>query len=124
VAGFDALVDVPAWQAQLAAREDDGGLHLGCHVVYRNTQAQRGERLVLWGSSFSDYRAECSLPTFVAAVFFREVHFVWGTELDLELIRRIAPDLVLLELPERFRTQCPSDRFDLAAHERVVTGAV
>ncbi|MBN8891863.1 MAG: hypothetical protein BGP12_05245 [Rhodospirillales bacterium 70-18] len=103
-------------------REDDVGLHVGCHVAYRNARAERPERLVLCGSSFSDHRAECSLLTFVAAMFFREVHFIWSSDLDLDLIRRIAPDLALVEMPERFLTHCPADRFDLAAHEQAVAG--
>lgn len=102
------------------ALENDVGLHVGSHVVYRNETAERAERLVLFGSSFSDHRAECGLLTFLAALFFREVHFIWSTDLDLALIARIAPDIALLEMPERFLTQCPADRFDLAAHEQAV----
>lgn len=104
-------------------REDDAGLHTGCHVAYRNEAAARDERLLLFGSSFSDHRAECTLLTFVAALFFREVHFVWSSELDLELIRRIDPARVLVEMPERFLTRCPSDRLDLAALERRLLAA-
>ena len=96
--------------------ENEGGLHTGSHTVFRNTAAQRPERLVLFGSSFSDHRVECSLLTFLAALFFREVHFVWSTDLDLGLIERVRPDLVLLEMPERFLPVCPGDGFDVAGH--------
>jgi alginate O-acetyltransferase complex protein AlgJ len=96
--------------------ENEMGLHVGSHVAYRNASAQRPERVVLFGSSFSEYRAECSLLTFLAALFFREVHFVWSSSLDLDFIAGLAPDLALLEMPERFVTQCPADRFDVAGH--------
>ena len=75
---------------------------------------------MLFGSSFSEYRAECSLLTFLAALIYKEVHFVWSTSLDLRLIERIRPDLAILELPERFITSCPTDTFDLLAHENRV----
>jgi len=96
--------------------ENEMGLHVGSHVVYRNDAAERAERLVLFGTSFSEYRADCSLLTFLAALFFREVHFVWSTDLDLGFIERLAPDFALLEMPERFLTACPSDRFDVIAY--------
>ena len=99
------------------------GLHVGSHVAFRNPQAQLRERLVLFGTSFSEYRLECSLLTFLAALFFREVHFVWSTDLDLDFIAALQPDIALLEMPERFLTHCPADSFDLAAHARhVVAG--
>ena len=98
--------------------ENETGLHTGSHVVWRNSAAPRPERVVLFGSSFSDYRAECSLLSQLAAITFAEVHFVWSSDLDLGMISRIAPDIALLDMPERFLTHCPHDEFDLAAHER------
>ncbi len=100
--------------------ENEAGLHTGSHVIWRNTAAPRPERVVLFGSSFSEYRAECTLLSFMAAITFAEVHFVWSADLDLGLIRRIAPDIALLEMPERFLTHCPRDDFDLAAQEALV----
>lgn len=96
--------------------ENAGGLHVGSYVAFRNDASERPERLVLFGSSFSEYRPECSLLTFLAALFFREVHFVWSSDLDTGFIERLAPDIALIEMPERFLTECPTDRFDLAAH--------
>ena len=100
--------------------ENEAGLHTGSHVVWRNDAAPRRERVVLFGSSFSEYRAECSLLSFLAAITFAEVHFVWSSDLDPGLITRIAPDIAILEMPERFLTHCPRDDFDLAAHENTV----
>jgi len=97
-------------------RENDMRLHTGSHVVYRNEAAQNPGRLLLFGSSFSDHRAECSLLTFAAALFFREVHFIWSTSLDIATIDRVEPDLVLVEMPERFLPLCPCDDLDIEAY--------
>lgn len=100
--------------------ENETGLHTGSHVVWRNDAAPHAARVVLFGSSFSEYRAECSLLSLLAAISFAEVHFVWSADLDLGMISRIAPDIAILEMPERFLTHCPRDDFDLAAHEDAV----
>jgi alginate O-acetyltransferase complex protein AlgJ len=100
--------------------ENETGLHTGSHVVWRNDAAPHAARVVLFGSSFSEYRAECSLLSFLAAITFAEVHFVWSADLDRGLIARIAPDIAILEMPERFLTHCPRDDFDLPAHEDAV----
>ena len=97
--------------------ENEPGLHTGSHVVWRNPDAPRRERVVLFGSSFSEYRADCTLLSYLAAITFAEVHFVWSSNLDLDMIARIAPDIAVLEMPERFLTECPRDDFNLAAHE-------
>jgi hypothetical protein len=102
---------------------NEAGLHVGSHIAFRHPQAQRRERLVLFGTSISEYRLEYSLLTFLAALFFREVHFVWSTDLDLDFIAALQPDIALLEMPERFLTFCPTDSFDLLSHAgRVVAG--
>lgn len=93
-------------------RQNDMRLHTGSHVVYRNPQARHPGRVVLFGSSFSDYRAECSLLTFATAVSFAETHFIWSSSLDVGYLERTQPDLVLIEMPERFLPVCPDD--DLA----------
>lgn len=97
--------------------ENEPGLHTGSHVIWRNQDAPRPERVVLFGSSFSEYRTDCTLLSFMAAITFAELHFVWSANLDLDLIARIAPDIALLEMPERFLTECPRDDFNLAAYE-------
>ncbi len=99
-------------------RENDGRLHTGCATSWHNAAAQFDQRIVLLGSSFSDYRAACSLLTFVAALYFREVHFVWSTSVDLALVERLAPDLVLIEMPERFLPVCPLDDLNVEDYAR------
>lgn len=102
---------------------DDAGLHVGSQCVFHNANAQRAETVVLFGTSFSEYRLEPSLLTAIFAFFFETVHFVWSTSLDFGYIERHKPDLVVAELPERFLTYCPDDKLDLEAFtvERIAT---
>jgi hypothetical protein len=117
----------PAWLERRWANElvafkearsldNEARLHTGSAAHWHNPKAQFAQRLMLFGSSFSDHRAECSLLTFVAALFFRDVHFVWSTSLDIGLIDRTAPDLVLIEMPERFLPLCPEDDLELDSY--------
>lgn len=98
--------------------ENEAGLHAGSHVIVRNERAELPRTLALFGSSFSEYRLECSLLTFVCALFFRTVHFIWSVDLDLDYIARHRPDCVLIEMPERFLLSCPAD--DLCVEEHAV----
>ncbi len=97
-------------------RENDMRLHTGSHVVYRNPAAEHPGRILLFGSSFSDHRAECSLLTYVTTLFFRETHFIWSTSLDIAYLERLAPDVVVFEMPERFLPHCPDDTLENEAH--------
>ncbi len=110
----NALVDFK----DCTGRENDGRLHTGCATSWRNDAAQFDQRVMLFGSSFSDYRASCSLLTFMAALYFREVHFIWSTSLDPAAIAELRPDLVLVEMPERFLPHCPADDLDLDRYAR------
>jgi hypothetical protein len=88
---------------------DEPALHAGSHTIFFNTQAQTKGRVILFGSSFSEYRLDCSLLTFIFCMHFDEVHFIWSTNLDYDYISRLHPTLVVVETPERFLTQCPRD---------------
>jgi alginate O-acetyltransferase complex protein AlgJ len=88
---------------------DEPALHAGSHLIFFNAQAQRRGRVILFGSSFSEYRLDCSLLTFIFCMHFDEVHFIWSTNLDYDYISRLRPALVVVETPERFITQCPRD---------------
>jgi alginate O-acetyltransferase complex protein AlgJ len=88
---------------------DEPGLHVGSHLVFFNVDAQRKEKLILFGSSFSEYRLECSLLTFMFAFHYEEVHFVWSSSIDFDYVRRHQPARVVVEMPERFIRSCPRD---------------
>lgn len=96
--------------------ENEAGLHAGSHIIVRNDRAQFQQTLVLFGSSFSEYRLECGLLSFVCALLFRTVHFIWSADLDFDYIARHRPDFVLIEMPERFLLSCPRDAFGVEEH--------
>ena len=94
-----------------------GDLHVGAHVIYRNPSPQADPRtLVLFGDSYAHYAP--ILLTSLLAESFRELHVVWSSSLDWAYIERVRPDILMVEMAERFLTRLPDDRFDLAAHAR------
>ena len=83
---------------------------VGCYLHLRNdTPRARPERVVLFGDSFAEFRPH--LLTAMLAETFREVHFVWSTSLDLDLIADLRPDIVVTEIAERFVGRLPDDQF-------------
>lgn len=97
-------------------RHNDPGLHVGSNVVYCNDQAAARFKLVLFGDSFSEYRAH--LLTGMLAETFMEVHFVWSSSIDWSYVERVRPDILLTELVERFMPSVPRDDFELEAFVR------
>lgn len=102
-------------------------LHTGSHVIYRNERASDPRRMVLFGDSYS-HVAPIQL-TIMLAETFRELHFIWSTQLDYGYVERVKPDIVMTEMAERFVFRPPSDEFDVEAYARErfgdeLTGAV
>ncbi len=91
---------------------DEGHLHVGSHVVYKNTSEHAIDKCVmLFGDSFSECREH--LLTGMLAETFREVHFIWNANIDYEYVNFIKPDVVITELAERFMTRVPEDKLDI-----------
>lgn len=86
-------------------RENDPGLHVGSYVVFKNKSAIVDKKLLIFGDSFSEYRDH--LLTGLMAETYREVHFVWSSQIDFELVEKIKPDIVISEMAERFIPLCP-----------------
>lgn len=91
--------------------ENEGGLHVGSNVVFRNEAASDSRRVIIFGDSFSEYRT--GLLTGMLAETFREVHFVWSVYMDMNYIAKYNPDIVLGEIVERFMPNVPNNSFDL-----------
>jgi alginate O-acetyltransferase complex protein AlgJ len=88
--------------------DNTGALHVGSHVVFQNDSPSAvDKKLILFGDSFSEYRP--SLLTGMLAETVRELHFIWGAELDYQYIAEQKPDIVVSELAERFMTVLPRD---------------
>ncbi len=87
---------------------NEGSLHVGSHVVFRNNSASAIDSVVvLFGDSFSEYRS--ILLTGMLAETFREVHFIWAARVDYDYVEKVSPDIVITELAERFMTRVPID---------------
>lgn len=93
-------------------RENDGRLHVGSNVVFCNRRPGVVDKtVVLFGDSFAEYRPH--LLTGMLAETFKEVHFVWSTNIDWSYVERVKPDILITEAAERFAVQVPKDDFDL-----------
>ena len=90
---------------------DDGGLHVGSNVVFKNPNASNNLKVILFGDSFSEYREH--LLTGMLAETVKELHFVWSSSIDYDYIDKNKPDVVITELVERFLTKLPNDSFKL-----------
>lgn len=108
----------------LAAYEAEGRdreIHVGAHVVYRNEgEGADPRRLVLFGDSCAHF--DPFLLTGLLAESFFEVHFIWSASLDWTYIGQVRPDILLVELAERFLARVPSDDFDVAVSGQRGTG--
>ncbi|MCJ2134962.1 hypothetical protein MKK69_12965 [Methylobacterium sp. J-026] len=94
----------------------EGSLHTGAHVIYQNARAPDPRRVVLFGDSYANF-----MPiglTILLAETFRELHFIWSTQLDYGYIARVRPDLVLAEMSERFVFRPADDQWDLELYAR------
>lgn len=91
-----------------------GDLHTGAHVVYRNTSPHADPRtLVLFGDSCAHYTR--ILLTGFMAESFAEMHFIWSSSIDWAYVARVRPDILVVEMAERFLARLPADDFDVSA---------
>lgn len=99
----------------------EGALHTGAHVIYKNARAADPRRVVLFGDSYANF-----MPTgltIMLAETFRELHFIWSTQIDYGYIERVRPDLVLTEMSERFVFRPADDTWDLERYVQRRYGA-
>lgn len=90
-------------------------LHVGAHVVYRNESPAADPRIVvLFGDSYAHFAP--IMLTGLLAECFREVHFIWSASLDWGYVERVRPDILMVEMAERFLVRFARDDFDLAAY--------
>lgn len=93
-------------------RIDEGGLHLGSHVVFSNSAPTADPRRVLvFGDSYSEYRTH--QLTGILAETFAETHFIWSPNIDWTYAASVKPDLILTEMAERFMNVVPADDLNI-----------
>lgn len=92
------------------------GLDEGSIAIFANEAAADRRKVMIFGDDLCDYR-----PTGLTAMLaetFAEVCFVWSDRLDFNLIRSLAPDIVLSVHREAAMVRVPVDDLDTAAASR------
>ena len=80
----------------------------GCYVHMQNESPDaRPETVMLFGDSFSEFRPHLLMA--MLAETYRDLHFIWSTSLDFDLIERIRPQVVISQIAERFMGRLPTD---------------
>ena len=102
-------------QLVVAYREAGGAAPVGATAAdYRNDAPGADPRRVLiFGDSYSHF--DPVQLTGMLAETFRDVRFVWSTEVDWRYVDEVGPDVVICEMAERFMSRVADDRFDLRA---------
>lgn len=85
---------------EINRKENEPGLHVGSIVKFTNENAIHTKKVLIFGDSFSEYRPQ--LLTGLFAEHFSEVMFVWGLNLDYDLVEEFRPDILITESAERF----------------------
>lgn len=105
------LLDELGHSAELVHSSDPtrGGRFVGLQRTWHNPQAPIDKRVLAFGNSFfgqNPYSASRCNYWFLR--MFREHHFVWLPEVDLDQVDRVMPDLVICQTNERFLSTLPS----------------
>ena len=86
---------------------------VGTAVDFANASPQADKRRVLlFGDSYAHF--DPTQLTGVLAETFRDVHFVWSTNVDWDHVEELRPDILICEMAERFLTRVPDDAFTCA----------
>ncbi len=96
---------------------NEGSLHVGSYVEFKNPRAPNSQRVLLFGDSFSEYRDH--LITALFAESFKHMAFIWSTSVDFSACERFRPDIVFCLMTERFMNRIPTDDFDFREHARL-----
>ncbi|MDE2179212.1 MAG: hypothetical protein KGJ50_13090, partial [Xanthomonadaceae bacterium] len=111
------LAPAPAFVAtytgalELVERIDDGIHHIGTRYAWRNELAPIDLKVVAFGNSFFERGGTARSITWWFQRAFREFHFLWSPELNMDYVRMIKPDIVVCQTIERFLGRLPDDKF-------------
>jgi alginate O-acetyltransferase complex protein AlgJ len=109
---------VRAWASPRVEAYEAAGriaeVHVGAHVIYRNAAPEADPRTVmLFGDSCAQFTR--TLLTGFLAESFAELHFIWSSSIDWTHVERVRPDILMVEMAERFMARVPVDEFDVEA---------
>lgn len=82
--------------------------HVGTSRVWRRDGAPVDGVAVAFANSFFERGQRPSAMSWWASRYFREFHFVWGGDVDLDYVTRVQPDLVIGQTVERFLGRVPA----------------
>ena len=83
--------------------------HIGTRYVWRNSQAPINLKVVAFANSFFERAGSARALSWWFCRSFREFHFIWSPNLDIDYVRSTRPDWVICQTIERFLPQQPSD---------------
>ena len=78
------------------------GRHVGTRYVWRNASAPFPKKVVAFANSFFERGGDARCLSWWFARSFREFHFVWHPNVDLDYVDREQPDWVIAQTIERF----------------------
>lgn len=82
--------------------------HIGTRLVFKNEKAPLNIKAIAFGNSFFERGGSATGLTWWSARVFREFHFLWSPDVNLEYIESISPDLVISQTIERFLSRPPA----------------
>ena len=83
----------------------------GHYEVFRNRFAPFDEKVMLVGTSTSNFGKLSNQITWWLKQLFKEVHFVWQTEIEFELVEAAQPSILIGQTVERYLARTPADTF-------------
>ena len=104
-----SFVDAISGAMHLVSKDDDGTKHIGVKYVWRNETAPFNMKVVAFANSFFERAGTARSLSWWFCRVFREFHFVWSPDLDMNYVRREQPDLVICQTIERFLGRLPAD---------------
>ena len=86
---------------------DGAGMHTGVTYANYNMDAVTDKSVIMFGNSFSERIPSWGMSPYLARIFNR-YFFHWGSEVDVDLVRSLQPDYVILQTCERFLSSIPT----------------
>jgi len=80
-----------------------------------NERAPIDKKIVVFGNSFFEKIPSWGLSPYFAAIF-REFHFFWSPEVNMDYCINVKPDIVIAQTCERFMCKLPKDELNYALY--------
>jgi len=106
----DTLLKEHAESARLVSAVDpQPARHVGSTRHWTNAAATIDKKVLVFGNSFFGLAGDTAARmSWWFKCLFRDFHFVWSPDVDIELVDALQPDIVISQTVERFLTTIPS----------------